>query len=124
MPIQRKIEMTLIGVVEEVTINPDQDTQRKFWARIDTGASKSSMDSKLAAELHIGPVKRTKMVKSASGMRLRPIVDVVVDLAGKRMHSEFTLADRSHMKFPILIGRDILTAEKFLIDPSLEKKRK
>ncbi|NOZ80894.1 MAG: hypothetical protein GXP63_04435 [DPANN group archaeon] len=120
---ETKTEKTLIGVVEDVVINGDKERQRTLYARIDTGASKSSMDSKLAAELHIGPIKRTKMVKSASGNRLRPIVDAVVILAGKKIRSEFTLADRSHMRFPILIGRDILSHHGFLIDPDREAKR-
>jgi len=37
------------------------------------------------------------------------------------IEDEFTLADRSHMTFPMLIGQNILTKGKFLIDPLKER---
>ncbi|MBN2141880.1 ATP-dependent zinc protease, partial [Candidatus Woesearchaeota archaeon] len=37
-------------------------------------------------------------------------------LGGKEIESKFTLADRSHMKYPVLIGQNILR-KNFLIDP-------
>ena len=57
------------------------------------------------------------MIKSAHGNKLRPIVEAKIRLAGKNMKSEFTLADRSHMKYDVLIGVNILK-NGFLVDPS------
>ncbi len=70
----------------------------------------------MAAELKLGPVIKSKLVKSAHGNKLRPVINVKVKLAGKKMNAEFTLADRSHMKYRCLIGQNILK-EGFLIDP-------
>lgn len=85
-------------------------------ARIDTGASQSSIDTVLAKKLgytkYIGKVN----VISANGIKSRLLVEVNYELAGKRIKSSFTLADRKHLSFPVLIGRADL--EGFLIDPT------
>ncbi len=106
----------IIGLVEEITVF-SKEGQRKLEAKIDTGASKSSLDIRLASQLNLGPIIKSKVVKSAHGNRLRPVIEVEIRLAGKRMKEEFTLADRSHMKYKALIGQNILK-NGYLIDPS------
>ena len=91
-------------------------TRKNVISKIDTGATKSSIDTNLAAELKLGPVIKSKLVKSAHGSKLRPIIEATIELAGKKIKSEFTLADRTHMKYKILIGQNILKYG-FLIDP-------
>ena len=59
----------------------------------------------------------SKIVKSAHGNRLRPIIEGEVEIAGKTVKAEFTLADRTHMKYRMLIGINVLKAN-FLVDPS------
>ena len=83
-------------------------------------ASKSSIDVNLASQLRLGPIIKSKLVKSASGNKLRPVIESVVELAGKKMKEEFTLADRWHMKYRVLIGQNVLK-HGYLIDPSLKK---
>ena len=106
----------VIGLTEEVTI----DSKSKTRARIDTGATRSSMDLKLAEELHLGPIIRRKTVKSAHGSRLRPIIECWIEIRGKKIKTEFTLADREHMKYRVLIGQNVLKTEKFLVDPLID----
>ena len=105
----------IIGLTENVSVycNPDR---KKVIAKIDTGATKSSIDTNLAEELKLGPVIKSKLVKSAHGSKLRPIIEATIELAGKKIKSEFTLADRAHMKYRVLIGQNILK-DGFLIDP-------
>lgn len=110
----------IIGLVEKITIKGNRKS-KTLLAKVDTGATKSSIDSKLAQELDLGPVIRSKMVKSAHGNKLRPIVEIDVVMAKKRMKTEFTLADRSHLKYGALIGQNILK-NGFIIDPSKTKK--
>ena len=86
-------------------------------AKVDTGASRSSLDINLASELNLGPIIKSKMIKSAHGNRLRPIIEAELKIAGKKIKSEFTLADRAHMKYGMLIGVNILKHD-FLVDPS------
>lgn len=107
---------TIIGLAEKVNIQYDGG-KKNVIAKIDTGATKSSIDTNLAAELKLGPVIKSKLVKSAHGSKLRPIIEATIELAGKKIKSEFTLADRAHMKYRILIGQNILK-DGFLIDPT------
>ena len=73
----------------------------------------------LAQELKLGPIITSKFVKSAHGNMLRPVVEVTIVIAGKTIKEQFTLADRHHLKYAILIGQNILK-HGFLIDPSKE----
>ncbi len=105
----------VIGLAEKVDISYEGG-RKKVIAKIDTGATKSSIDTSLAAELRLGPVIKSKLVKSAHGSKLRPIIEATIELVGRKIKSEFTLADRAHMKYRILIGQNILK-DGFLIDP-------
>jgi hypothetical protein len=110
---------TIIGLIEKIKIIHKKG-KKTLMAKIDTGATKSSMDSRLAAELQLGPVIKTKLVKSAHGNKLRPVIEAKIELAGKTIKSEFTLADRIHMKYHVLIGQNILK-HGYLIDPIKKK---
>ena len=112
---QRIDGRVLIGLAEKVSVEFARGI-KTVAAKIDTGATKSSIDTNLAAELKLGPVIKSKIVKSAHGSKLRPIIEATIHLAGKKIKSEFTLADRAHMKYRILIGQNILK-DGFLIDP-------
>jgi len=117
----QKIEgKTVIGLVEPVTIFTKAGMKKTIMAKIDTGASKSSVDVNLASQLKLGPIIKSKLVKSASGNKLRPVIESIIELAGKRMEEEFTLADRWHMKYRVLIGKNVLR-HKYLIDASMKK---
>ncbi|MFC1768323.1 RimK/LysX family protein [Nanoarchaeota archaeon] len=105
----------VIGLVEQVKINNKSKTH-SCLARIDTGATKSSIDSNLAKDLELGPIVASKLVRSAHGKKRRPVIMVKIELTGKNIEEEFTIADRSHMKYPVLIGQNIL--KDFIIDPS------
>lgn len=105
---------TIIGLVEKVIVF-GKDKEKEMLARIDTGATKGSIDARLAAELSLGPIHKHKVVKSAHGRMLRPVVKIKVELHGKVIESNVTIADRAHMKYKMLIGQDML--EGFFIDP-------
>jgi len=109
----------IIGLVEKIKIIAKGKT-KTLMAKIDTGASKSSMDVRLAADLNLGPVIKSKLIKSASGNKIRPVIETKIELAGKKAKEEFTLADRCHMKYRVLVGQNILK-HGFLVDPSKKK---
>ena len=106
----------VIGLTEKVLVH-NSTSKKAVKAKIDTGATKSSIDTNLAAKLRLGPVIKSKLIKSAHGSKLRPIIEATIELADKVIKSEFTLADRAHMKYSILIGQNILK-HGYLIDPS------
>lgn len=108
---------TVIGLAEPVTIFSKAGVKKTIMAKIDTGASKSSVDVNLASQLKLGPIIKSKLVKSASGNKLRPVIETNIQLADKKMKEEFTLADRWHMKYRVLIGQNVLK-HGYLIDAS------
>ncbi len=107
----------VVGLTEYVKLIGPTSSEEHI-ARIDTGATKSSIDVSLASSLKLGPVVASKLVKNAHGSKLRPVIEANIEIEGKKIKSLFTLADRSHMKYKVLIGQNILK-EGFLIDPTL-----
>lgn len=110
-------ERIIIGMLEEIELNGNNEMDERLIARIDTGATKSSIDYKLASKLKLGPVIESRLVKSAHGSKLRPVVKATITIKGKKITGKFTLADREHMKYRVLIGQNILK-QGFLIDPN------
>ena len=111
----------IVGLIENVTII-GKDVTKTMLARIDTGAINSAIDARLVAELTLGPIVKTKSIKSTHGNSLRPVIHVQLQLNGMNITEEFTVADRGHMKYSMLIGQNILKKHRFLVDPCLEKK--
>lgn len=109
----------ILGLTEEVVLEGNNGNTTKIKARIDSGAQNSSIDQALAAELQLGPILKNKVIKQSHGQSMRPVVHVKVNLEGKEITEEFTISNRSHMKFKALIGQNILR-QGFLIDPSRE----
>ena len=109
-------DKVLIGLTEEVEITGPEKS-KKMVARIDTGATKSSIDQKLAESLGLGPILRTTYIRSANGRVKRKIIRVNIKIGEKELDTEVSIADRQYMKYKILIGQDILK-QGFLIDPA------
>jgi len=119
-----------IGAVEEVLLLPWGIT---LPARIDTGASRSSLD---ARDIQIkGDFVEFRLPKRHGGMRLRlplvemlsfrtsqgqaerPVVELEICVGTRRLRAFVNLNDRSHMTYPFLLGRGILK-HHFLVDVS------
>lgn len=112
------IKKVIIGLTEKVKIKTKNGKKKAFIAKIDTGATKSSLDMGLASELDVGPIIKSKMIKSAHGSRMRPVVVATVEIDGKTLKGKFTLADRRHLRYRALIGVNILKKGGFIVDPS------
>ena len=108
------MKKTIIGFKEYVTILGKNKTRRVI-ARIDTGATKSSIDVWLAESLGLGPVVMYKSVRSATGRSIRGMILVRVKIKDRTFKVFFTLADRKHMNYQVLIGRNILK-RGFIVD--------
>ena len=115
-------DKTVLGLDEYVTIVDKNGNEKRFLARIDSGAESSSIDESIYDELFLGPVLGTKLIKSASGKKRRKVVKVKIKVKGKEFKEKFTIADRSNLTYKVLIGHDILT-KGFIIDPSIERIR-
>ncbi len=102
-------EIPVIGYIEEVVVMGTSG-QQTVMSKSDTGATRTSIDARLAAEIGTGPIKDIVKIKSGSvkSGRSRPVVDLVVGVGGKQHTVTASIEDRGHMEYPLLLGRDIL----------------
>lgn len=119
MPGKKKGSKTVIGVVCPVVITGSH-REETVQAKIDTGASRTSVDTKLAAQVGLGPVTDIVTIRAASAnhMEVRPLVQARIRLADESFELPVNITDRKDMKYPVIIGMDILSRGKFLIDAS------
>ena len=105
----------VIGYIEEVVVTGTSGSTQSF-AKSDTGATRTSIDTSLAAEIGAGPIKSMTRVKSGSvkGGKARPVVDLVIGVGGNQHTVTASVEDRGHMEYPLLLGRDIL--EHYRVD--------
>jgi len=120
----------------------------KIPARIDTGAATNSMhgvdtevieqngkqyvrfnfiDHNDEAHQMTRPLVAQTVVKQASGKQTRYVVEMGLCVGDYYKQTRFTLADRSQMTFPILVGRNYLnksllvsSAEKNTVEPNCD----
>ena len=133
----KKKPLKTIGWREQVAL-PDLKIQ-KIKAKVDTGAKTSSLHAdnrvfykrglnefvkfnirsgKQKSETCKAKVLERRKVKSSNGQsELRPVILTTVRLLGESWKTEITLADRSEMNFPMLLGRESISG-KFLVDTS------
>ena len=116
-PADVSAERVVIGLTERVVVSGSTGTE-SVVAKADTGAATTSIDIGLAAEIGAGPIHRVAKVRSGSTKerRPRPVVDLVVGIGGTQHTVAANIEDRSHMDFPLLLGRDVL--EHYRLDVS------
>ena len=122
---------TIIGSEEFVSL-PELGVNL-IHARVDTGAAISSLGVKWIKEgegvltcllpnkqVVIFDSFKKKVIRSSFGhTEERYVVKILINVLGRKVRTNFTLADRSKMKFPILIGRKLLKG-KFTVDVDLK----
>jgi hypothetical protein len=131
----------IIGRVENILL---EDAGIEMKGRIDTGAGVTSLHaeileiSKPKGKSKIERVKfrvsgedgKSRVMereiidwanikrKGADGFDKRPVVMLDICIAGKQVEARVNLADRSAFLYPALIGRNLLKAGDFLINPA------
>ncbi|WNV76025.1 7TM domain-containing protein [Geodermatophilus sp. DSM 44513] len=96
----------VIGTQELVRITGPNGESVEAMARIDTGASSSSIDDDIAEDLGYDlDDAETVTVASSLGEEERPVVVGGLQLAGDAAAARFTVTDRSERTTPVLIGR-------------------
>jgi RimK family alpha-L-glutamate ligase len=108
-------EVPMIGYIEDVVVSGTSGSEQVL-AKSDTGATRTSIDTSLAAEIGAGPIKSMTRVRSGSvkSGKARPVVDLVIGVGGTQHTVTASVEDRSHMGYPLLLGRDIL--EHYRVD--------
>ena len=137
-PVPAEKPRVILGRIEYVVV---RDVGLKLKARIDTGAGVSSIHAKIlgvtktpdgervkfqivddqtVSEIMERPVvgwSKIKMMGTGQKNR-RPIVELRICLGGKKLKGRVNLNDRSEFLYPVLVGRNLLTTGKFLVDAS------
>ena len=103
----------ILGLQETVTIK-----DKRIPAKVDTGACKSSMHISLAKKLGLTKdLWGIKKIKSANGEEYRPVIKSKIKIKNRIIPVTLTLTKRDNLKYPLLIGRDILN-KRFIVDVS------
>ena len=121
-------EKITIGLVEDVILLP---WGIKLPARIDTGAAHSSLDARELvvkenfAEFKLPkkysgrqlrlPILNWQTIRSAESKERRPVVEIELCVGPKHIRGRVNLNDRSQVRYPLIIGRDILRGN-FVVD--------
>lgn len=121
-------EKISIGEVEDVILMP---YGVRLPARIDTGAATSSLDARdLKVKNGVAEFRLPKKygslqfrllvigwrnIRSADFQEERPIVEITFCLGSKVFHTEVNLNDRSTVKYPLILGRNVLK-DQFIVD--------
>jgi hypothetical protein len=125
-----------IGTFEKV--NFPEFGLDKIMAKVDTGAFTGALHCTRIHEeeedgvkiLYFSPFDHPKtvyktdnfergIVKSSNGVSTeRYFIETSIEVRKKRFAITLTLADRSEMKWPVLIGRRFLHANEFIVDVS------
>ncbi len=121
-------EALTLGRIEKVILLP---WAIELPARIDTGATVSSLDARAmrvhgerveftlpekygASKLEL-PILGWHHVRSPHGKQKRPVVEMELCIGPKRIRAKVNLTDRSMVKYPLILGRNILR-EGFVVD--------
>ena len=108
----------IIGVIEEVILRgPTGEIQVR--AKVDTGATRTSIDTDLAKKLGLGPVERRVHTRSAAAEHpeVRDVVKAILVIDGKAFETHVAVTDRQDMKYHMIVGMDVLRKSGFLISP-------
>src|SRR3989338_2250591 len=106
----------VIGINEPIEIPDRQSGKYPTMAKIDTGAYRTTISTNLARQLGLNEAMRYKKVRGALGLEERPIIEFSFILDKKLVSTEAFIADRSQLKYDIIVGRKDL--KQFLVDPS------
>ncbi len=110
----------VLGIVEKIKVVGEKEVTA--MALCDTGASSTSVDVRLAAKARLGPIVKTTKIRNPSlkaDVR-RPVVKAKLIIKGREFNTTVNVQDRSHMTFPVLIGRNILSGN-FIVDTKRNK---
>jgi hypothetical protein len=85
-------------------ITPDKEVD--IIAKVDTGAFSTSVDESFFHSLNLNEeaIKR-KMVRNVHGEDIRDVYEVDIIIKGVKITSHINIADRSDMRYKMILGR-------------------
>jgi len=112
-----------ISVWEEIKVIGGGDKSKKVWAKVDTGAWRSSIDKDLADSLGLLSKENilwTRKIRTSIGREEREVINLDFVLAGRKINTLASISSRSHLRVPIIIGRRDLAG--FLVSTNYSDK--
>jgi len=107
----------LIGSQEVIWIVDDIGDQIPIKARIDTGATHSSLCISVARRLKLKSIPWESMrLRNAHGSSERPVYWLTFILGNKRIKTKVSVIERRHLQCDMIVGRRNLGS--FIVDPS------
>jgi alpha-L-glutamate ligase-like protein len=97
-----------INIWENVKIVASDSNKVEIKAKIDTGAWKTSIDKELAEKLGLAKTSNilwTKTYKSSLGSEKRKVVNLTFYLAGRKISTIASVANRGNLRTQLIIGR-------------------
>ncbi len=116
--VMAKEGIKIIGSLELVKVVAADGHKEEIWAKIDTGAWRTSIDASLAERLGLLKEENilwTKTWKSSLGKETRPTIELTFYLAGRKIKTIAGVANRQNLRRQMIVGRRDL--EGFLIKP-------
>ncbi len=122
-------EKLLVGRIEKVRLTPPG---RLFYARIDTGATTSSLDARDTEtferdgddwvrfkikdpktdelyEVEKPVIRHVKIIQASTNEAdRRPVIELQLKIGRIKIIEEFNLENRAHLNYQVLIGRNVL----------------
>ena len=105
----------IVGLVEPVKIMGKKGIVETF-GKFDTGAQRTSIDRTLVSKVGFNPVGKVTTV-NVHGKTVRPLVDLELEIKGKKIKVRANVSDRSSRRYKVLIGRDVIF-QNFIVDIS------
>lgn len=97
-----------VGAIETVTVYGHNGVEREVEAKIDTGADMSSIDRELAHELGLMDGDNflySDYFRSALGRKKREVVGITFRMAGRKLKTRVSVAERHRARTKMLIGK-------------------
>jgi hypothetical protein len=107
----------VIGAEERVRLTSPAGDSQEVLASINTGITGVTIDRQLAEALGLElAATQMVMVQTSTGLEHRPVVEITIEMAGRRQTAMATVADRTGLITPVLIGRNLLTGMVVTVD--------
>ena len=98
--------------------NPQTRKWEEQKAKIDTGAFRTSIDRGIATDMNLlspDAILWYGEFRNSNGVQKRPVVEVMLNIKGRKVKTTASVADRSRSASKILVGRQDLSG--FLVKP-------
>lgn len=106
--VERGLGRKTVSEIEEVVVMGHNGKREVVRAKIDTGADGSSIDRVLAEELGLleaDNILYYDYFRNALGRKKREIVGVTFVMAGRKIKTQISIADRSRLRTKMIVGR-------------------